>query len=34
VGRLSTGGLPPNPGSFRSVSAGDGVKMEGMGKPL
>src|ERR1017187_9467333 len=34
VGRRSTGGLPPIPGSFRSVSAGLRVKVEGMGEPL
>src|ERR1035437_136180 len=31
VGRRSTGGLPPIPGSFRSVSAGVWVKVAGMG---
>src|ERR1035441_1275705 len=30
VGRRSTGGLPPIPGSFRSVSVGVRVKVEGI----
>ena len=33
VGRRSTGGLPPIPGSFRSVSAGECVKVAGIQKP-
>jgi len=31
VGRRSTGGLPPVPGAFRSISAGMGEKMDGIG---
>src|ERR1039458_9830878 len=34
VGLPSTGGLPPVPGAFRSISAGMGEKMDGIELPV